>query len=71
MQRYDRPHTFFYLAPPYWQAEGYGVPFLFCKYQASAEAMRGLQGKALLGINDHPDIRTCFAGMNMEGVEIG
>jgi hypothetical protein len=25
--------------------------------------MRGLKVKALLSINDHPDIRTCFAGV--------
>jgi DNA adenine methylase len=71
IQRYDRPHTFFYLDPPYWQTEGYGVPFPFSEYQAMAKAMRGLKGKALLSINDHPDIRTCFAGLHMEGVEIG
>ncbi|WP_041758322.1 DNA adenine methylase [Paraburkholderia phytofirmans] len=27
IDRYDRPHTLFYLDPPYWQTEGYGVPF--------------------------------------------
>lgn len=26
IDRYDRPHTLFYLDPPYWQTEGYGVP---------------------------------------------
>lgn len=71
LKRYDRPHTFFYLDPPYWQTEGYGVPFPFSEYQAMAEAMRNLKGKALLSINDHPDIRSCFTGMHMEGVEIG
>ena len=25
--RYDRPHSFLYMDPPYWQTEGYGVPF--------------------------------------------
>lgn len=29
MKRYDRAHTFFYCDPPYWQTEGYGVPFGF------------------------------------------
>ena len=27
IRRYDRPHTLFYLDPPYWETEGYGVPF--------------------------------------------
>lgn len=27
IDRYDRVHTLFYLDPPYWETEGYGVPF--------------------------------------------
>lgn len=27
IERYDRSHTLFYMDPPYWQTEGYGVPF--------------------------------------------
>ena len=33
LRRYDRPHTFFYMDPPYWQTEGYGVPFPFEQYE--------------------------------------
>ena len=29
VERYDWPHTFFYMDPPYWETEGYGVPFEF------------------------------------------
>jgi DNA adenine methylase len=57
MKRYDRPHTLFYLDPPYWETEGYGVPFPWEEYEAMAERMRNLQGKAVLSINDHPAIR--------------
>lgn len=60
MRRYDRSHTFFYLDPPYWETEGYGVPFGWEQYEAMATAMASCQGKAMLSINDHPDIRTCF-----------
>lgn len=70
VDRYDRPHTFFYLDPPYWQTEGYGVPFPWPEYEALASAMRSLQGKAILSINDHPDIRTAFEGLHMETLEI-
>lgn len=35
-----------------------------------ARAMRSLQGKALLSINDHPAIRECFAGLRMETLQI-
>lgn len=70
IRRYDRPHTLFYLDPPYWQTEGYGVPFEWAQYVAMAGTMRQLKGRAILSINDHPDIRTCFAGLHMEAVPI-
>jgi DNA adenine methylase len=63
IKRYDRPYTFFYLGPPYWQTEGYAVPFPFAEYLAMAEVLRGLKGKAIPSINDHPSIREVFAGL--------
>lgn len=60
--RYDRAHTFFYMDPPYWQTEGYGVPFEFDQYELMAEFMRTCQGKVMVSINDHPDIRRAFDG---------
>ncbi|MDR2173674.1 MAG: DNA adenine methylase [Burkholderiales bacterium] len=62
LERYDRAHTFFYCDPPYWQTEGYGVPFEFEQYELLAAAMRGCKGRIMLSINDHPDIRRVFAG---------
>lgn len=56
--RYDRPHTFFYLDPPYWQTEGYGVEFGFEQYRAHGRA------------GDHPDIRSAFDGLGMEQLSI-
>lgn len=70
MRRYDRPHSFFYLDPPYWQTEGYGVPFPWPEYEAMAAVVRDLQGKAIVSLNDHPDIRACFAGLHMESLPI-
>jgi DNA adenine methylase len=61
IKRYDRPHSFFYMDPPYWETEGYGVPFPWAEYETMAELMRTIKGKAMLSINDHPDIRRCFA----------
>lgn len=68
--RYDRPGTFFYLDPPYWQTEGYGVPFEFDQYQVMAELLRSIQGKAILSINDHPEIRGAFAGLPTTSLRI-
>ena len=70
IQRYDRPHSFFYLDPPYWQTEGYGVDFPFSEYERMADLMRGLKGKAMISINDHPDIRRCFEGFHTESLDI-
>lgn len=70
IQKYDCPHTLFYADPPYWQTEGYGVPFPFEEYQALAEVMRSCKGKVILSINDHPDMRDVFAGFRMEQVAI-
>lgn len=70
MKRYDRPHTLFYLDPPYWETEGYGVPFEWPQYEAMAATVRTLKGKAIISLNDHPDIRTAFAGLHMETVPI-
>lgn len=32
IDRYDRPHTLFYLDPPYWQTEGFGMESLSIDY---------------------------------------
>lgn len=70
MQRYDRPHTFFYVDPPYWQVEGYGVPFDIEQYEQLAEFMRTCKGKVLLSINDHPEMQRIFAGFPMEKIAV-
>lgn len=70
INKYDRPHTLFYLDPPYWQTEGYGVPFPIDQYQAMASMMRTIKGKAILSINDHPDIREIFKLFSMDCVPI-
>ncbi|QCP50135.1 DNA adenine methylase [Trinickia violacea] len=68
--RYDRSHTFFYLDPPYWQTEGYGVPFPLSEYEEMAKLLRTIKGKAILSLNDHPSIRTTFDGYQIDNVEI-
>lgn len=60
LARYDAPHTLFFLDPPYWQTEGYGGAFGLDQYEALAEAMAGLRGRAILTINDHPAMRRLF-----------
>lgn len=72
MDRYDRSHTFFYCDPPYWQTEGYGVPFEFEEYEKMAAFMKTCKGKVMVSINDHPDIRNAFAGLTIiDGAALG
>lgn len=61
VERYDRPHTLFYMDPPYWQTEGYGVGFGWEQYEQMAEVVGRLQGALVLSINKHPDIERLFA----------
>ncbi|WP_425929750.1 DNA adenine methylase [Pseudomonas sp. NyZ201] len=65
-EKYDRPHTFHYMDPPYLETEGYGADFGLDQYQAMADFMRRCDGKVMLSINDHPVIREVFAGFRLE-----
>jgi len=66
VERYDRDGTLFFLDPPYWQTAGYGNAFGLEEHERLAEAMRGLQGRAILTINDHPDMRRIYGGFTVE-----
>jgi DNA adenine methylase len=68
--RYDRPHTLFYMDPPYWGTEGYGVPFELSEYEAMAAALGRLKGRAIVSVNDVPEMRAAFKGYAMERLEI-
>lgn len=69
-KRYDRVHTFFYCDPPYWQTAGYDRAFDWAQYQLLAEMMTKAQGKVMLSINDHPDIRELFKDFGIRRLEI-
>ncbi|MEO6326235.1 MAG: DNA adenine methylase [Thermoanaerobaculia bacterium] len=69
--RYDRPGTFFFIDPPYYQTAGYGTPaWQLCDYEQMAEVLAGLKGKALLTINDHPDMRRVFKAFKFEELSV-
>ncbi|WP_414451303.1 DNA adenine methylase [Burkholderia sp. 22PA0099] len=70
VDRYDRPATFFYLDPPYLETEGYGVSFPFVEYEKMAAKLRGIKGRAIVSLNDHPEIRRVFDGFHIETVPI-
>lgn len=70
LQKWDRDYTLHFMDPPYWETEGYGVPFPLDEYHKLAEAMRTMKGSAVLTINDHPEMRKIFAGFTMDTLEI-
>ncbi|MBU9194683.1 DNA methyltransferase [Burkholderia gladioli] len=54
----------------HYETEGYGVPFPFCEYEKMAEKLRSLKGRAIVRLNDHPEIRRVFDGFHIETVPI-
>ncbi|EJA5114222.1 DNA adenine methylase [Salmonella enterica] len=70
IERYDRPHTLFYCDPPYWGTEGYGVDFPIDNYVHMAELARSIKGKMIISVNDIPEMRQAFNGLNIQTVDI-
>lgn len=70
LNKYDRDYTLHFIDPPYWETEGYGVPFPLVEYYKLADAMRTMKGSAILTINDHPKMREIFKEFGMKTVEI-
>lgn len=70
IERYDRPHTLFYCDPPYWGTEGYGVGFGLEQYDRMAELLRTIKGKAIVSVNDIPEMRQAFKGLTMRRLAI-
>ena len=68
--RYDREHTFYYVDPPYWETEGYGVPFGLEQYERLAALAKAIKGKMLISVNDHPAMRKVFAGFSRQRVAV-
>lgn len=68
--KYDSSETLFFFDPPYWQTEGYGGDFGMSEYEQLASVMAALQGRAILTINDHPDMRRVFDGFPAKTIPI-
>ena len=66
--RYDRPGTLFYLDPPYYGCErDYGADlFDRSQFELMADQLRGIDGRFILSLNDHPDVRRIFAGFEFQ-----
>jgi len=70
IQKYDREHTLFYCDPPYFGTEGYGVDFALNQYQRMAELAKSIKGRMIISVNDIPEMREIYAGLEIERFEI-
>lgn len=69
IERYDRTYTLFYCDPPYWGTEGYGVDFPMSEYFRMAELAKSIKGKMVISVNDIPEMREVFAGLEMQSLD--
>lgn len=71
IDRYDRPHTLFYLDPPYWGCEDDYGKNLFCRadFERLATQLASIKGRFILSLNDVPEVRDIFKAFKIEGVK--
>ena len=72
IRQYDRPESFFYCDPPYYNADQYyeAVSADGFDHAGLANALLGIKGKFLLSYNDCPEIRALYdrPGIVVEGI---
>lgn len=70
LARWDRPSTLFYLDPPYFGTEHYYGRGMFdpADHARLAEALKGLRGRFILTLNDHPAVRDLYPWASIESV---
>jgi DNA adenine methylase len=64
LRRYDRPSTFFYVDPPYYEGPklyGPGLDFTHEDHAKLAQALRGLKGPFMVSLNDRREVRALYA----------
>ena len=72
IEKYDRPHTLFYLDPPYYGCENDYGKDLFSKadFKEMAGILKGIKGKFILSLNDHPEVRKLFKDFQIKPVSV-
>lgn len=70
IDRWDRHYALFFIDPPYYGVEDYyQAPFARSEFEALSERLTRLQGRFILTLNDHPEVRRIFAWASIEAVE--
>jgi len=72
IERWDRPHTLFYVDPPYWGTEGYYGKDAFSRndFEKLATQLKSLRGRFILTLNDVPEVRALFNWAQIETVDL-
>ena len=70
IHRYDRSHSFFFCDPPYYKTAGYENSFGEKEHLLLRDMLSSMQGKFLLTINDHPQVRLWYKDFNIEEVKV-
>ena len=70
LKRYDRPTTFFYLDPPYWERKLYKFNFTEEDFRLLKERLSTIKGRFILSLDDHPKVREMFGDFRIERTAI-
>lgn len=68
IKRYDRPHTLFYLDPPYYGTRDYNYNLNDEDYIGLAEILGRIEGKFILSLGDHPEVRKIYKSFKTESL---
>ena len=70
IERFYKPHTFFYIDPPYYVCEDYYGKGIFSKddFKVLAGLLASVQGKFIMSINDTSEIRELYEDFNIQEV---
>jgi DNA adenine methylase len=68
IQKYDRPKSLFFCDPPYYETAGYESDFTLKDQMRLVDCLKGIKGKFLVTINDHPAVREWYSWANIEEV---
>lgn len=71
LERFDRPDTFFYVDPPYYDCEDYYGKGIFSRedFDKLRDILANIEGKFIMSINDTKEIRTLYKDFNIEMVK--
>ncbi|WP_236861750.1 DNA adenine methylase [Candidatus Magnetominusculus xianensis] len=71
IEKYDRPHTFFYVDPPYYGCEDYYGKSIFCRddFVKLRDLLSSIKGMFIMSINDVDEIRRLYREFIIEEVE--